>query len=319
MSHVGTSWVVLGAGGFIGTNLCLALKQGGSTVKAVGRRPSYWPAALADVPWVEADFTDASAMESVVARGDIVVHLLGGSAPAKSNANPIQDVEHSLLPSLRLIDICSAAGVGNLLFLSSGGTVYGPSVSQSLSENDPTNPISAYGINKLAVEKYLGLFRHLHGLNAIALRVANPYGPFQRRITQGVVGAALQKALAGKPIEIWGDGSVVRDYLHVDDVVEAILRAANYWGSKWVFNIGSGEGRSIRDVVKDVCAQTDTPLQSVIYLPGRLADVPRNVLDCSLAAREFGWRPRTSWTDGLRATVEWMQSNVSYVDHQTAG
>lgn len=313
MSHVRTSWVVLGAGGFIGTNLCLALKQSGSMVKAVGRRPAYWPAALAEVPWVEANFTDASAMASVVSCGDTVVHLLGGSAPAQSNANPIQDVENSLLPSLRLIDICSAVGVGRLLFLSSGGTVYGASVSQRLSEKDPTNPTSAYGINKLAVEKYLGLFRHLHGLNAIALRVANPYGPFQRGITQGVVGAALQKALAGKPIEIWGDGSVVRDYLHVDDVVEAILRAADYRGSNWVFNIGSGEGRSIRDVVTDVCAQTDTPLKSVVYLPGRLADVPRNVLDCSLAAHDLGWRPRISWTDGLRATIEWMQSDVTSV------
>ncbi|WP_406876112.1 NAD-dependent epimerase/dehydratase family protein [Sphingomonas sp. 179-A 2A2 NHS] len=311
--------MVLGAGGFIGTNLCLALRQSGSKVTAVGHRPADWPAMLADVAWVEADFNDASAMARVVARGDTVVHLLGGSAPAESNANPIRDVEDSLLPSLRLIDICAAAGVGRLIFLSSGGTVYGPSDRQRLSESDSTNPISAYGINKLAVEKYLGLFRHLHGLSAIALRVANPYGPFHRRVAQGIVGAALYKALAGKPIEIWGDGSVVRDYLHVDDLVAAILLAADYQGSDWVFNIGSGQGRSIREVVVDVCAQTDTPLANVVYLPGRLADVPRNVLDCGLAARELGWRPRIAWSDGLRATAEWMQDKASYAEDRTAG
>lgn len=310
MSLLGTRWVVLGAGGFIGTNLCLALRQGGATIRAVGRRPSNWPAALADVTWIEADFTDTAAMAGAVARDDIVVHLLGGSAPAESNANPIADVQASLLPSLRLIDVCSTTGVARMIFLSSGGTVYGPSRAERLSEEDPTNPISAYGINKLAVEKYLGLYRHLHGLNAIVLRVANPYGPFQRRIAQGVIGAALHKVLAGKPIEIWGDGSVVRDYLHIDDVVTAILLAANQHSSSWVFNIGSGQGRSISDVVADVCAVTGTPSTSVVYCPGRLADVPRNVLDCSRAAEELGWRPRVRWIDGLRSTASWMRSNA---------
>lgn len=307
MSLLGTRWVVLGAGGFIGTNLCLTLRQGGATISAVGRRPADWPAALADVRWHEADFTDAAGMAGIVARDDIVVHLLGGSAPAESNADPVADVEASLLPSLRLIDACADAGVKRMIFLSSGGTVYGPSNAERLAEDDPTNPISAYGINKLAVEKYLGLYRHLHGLNAIVLRVANPYGPYQRRRAQGVVGAALHKALAGTPIEIWGDGSVVRDYLHIDDVVAAILLAAKHHGSNWVFNIGSGQGRSIGEVVADVCAVTGTPLTSVIYSPGRLADVPRNVLECSRAAQELGWRPRVAWMDGLRSTARWMQ------------
>ena len=310
MSLLGTRWIVLGAGGFIGTNLCLALRHGGATIRAVGRRPTYWPASLADVTWYEADFADATAMTAAIARDDIVVHLLGGSAPAESNASPIADVQASLLPSLRLIDSCSAADVKRMVFLSSGGTVYGPSREERLSEDDPTNPISAYGINKLAVEKYLGLYRHLHDLNATVLRVANPYGPFQRRMAQGVVGAALYKVLVGKPIEIWGDGSVVRDYLHIDDVVAAILLAANHRGSNSVFNIGSGEGRSIKEVVADVCAVTGTPLTSVNYCPGRLADVPRNVLDCSRAADDLGWRPRVAWMDGLRSTATWMRANA---------
>ncbi|WP_375396960.1 NAD-dependent epimerase/dehydratase family protein [uncultured Sphingomonas sp.] len=307
MTLAGLRCAVLGAGGFIGTNLCLGLQQSGAHVTGIGRRPHDGPAALSDLRWVEAEFADAQAVAAAVEGQDLVFHLLGGSIPVQSNDDPVGDVEASLIPSLRLIEACQAAGIGRFVFVSSGGTVYGPAASIALSESAATNPITAYGINKLAVEKYLGLFRHLHAFDAVVLRLANPYGPHQhRRRPQGVIGTALARALAGEPIEIWGDGSVVRDYVYIDDVVAALVAAGTYRGRHWVFNIGSGQGRSVRQVVADICVLTSTPPSRVIYHPSRPADVPYNVLDCALAQRELKWRPDTSWIDGLKRTADWL-------------
>lgn len=312
LSIAGARCVVLGAGGFLGINLCRSLLAAGAQVTGFGRRPHNPDALPHDLAWHDADFADAARIADAVAGQDLVYHLLGGSVPAQSNNDPAADVVGSLLPSLRLMEACRAGHVGRLVFASSGGTIYGPTpVATPLPETAPTQPITAYGINKLAVEKYLGLFRHLHGFDAIALRIANPYGPFQHhRRAQGVVGTALAHGLAGEPIEIWGDGLVVRDYLHVDDVAAAMVAAGSYRGKEWVFNVGSGEGRSVRAVVDDVCALLGLAPERVIHRPGRAVDVPFNVLDSSLIAREMGWTPAIGWQAGLAATAQWMREQA---------
>ena len=125
--------------------------------------------------------------------------------------------------SLALFDICRNSGVKRIVFVSSGGTIYGPSAQIPISETAPTDPITAYGVGKLAIEKYLALYEHLFGLDYRILRVANPFGPFQIPLkNQGVIAALISRALKNEPIEIWGDGSVVRDYIYVDDVVAAL-------------------------------------------------------------------------------------------------
>lgn len=308
MSLAGARCLVLGAGGFLGVNLCRALLAEGAEVTGYGRRP-HDPTALPDtVAWHDAEFDDPVRLTVAVTGQDMVFHLLGGSVPAQSNRQPAGDVLGSLLPSVRLIEACHVASVRRLVFASSGGTVYGPTPPHPVGESAATNPITAYGINKLAVEKYLGLFRHMGQLDPVVLRIANPYGPFQHsRRAQGVVGTALSGALSGAPIEIWGDGQVVRDYLHVDDVAAAMIAAAGYRGDRWVFNVGSGEGRSVRAVVENVCALTGTGPDRIVHRPGRAADVPYNVLDISLIAEEIGWTPRTGWHDGLAATAEWLR------------
>jgi UDP-glucose 4-epimerase len=299
---------VLGAGGFIGTNLCLALAQAGCDVLGVGR-PPYPDSPLASIPWRAVEFGDADGIAGAVAGCDVVYQLLGGSVPVESNRDPVGDVLTSLVPTLRLIEACQASGVGRFIFASSGGTIYGSTPSVPVTEKAETNPITAYGINKLAIEKYLGLFRHLHGFDAITLRIANPYGPFQhRRRAQGLVGTVLARGLTGETIEIWGDGSVVRDYVHIDDVVAALLEAATYCGRHNVFNVGSGEGRSVRQVVDDICVLCPSP-PKVIYHPSRPADIPYNVLDSSLLTTETGWVLRTDWPTGLERTARWMRGD----------
>lgn len=258
--------------------------------------------------WTPGQFSDRAALARVVDGAEYVFHLLGGSTPASSDKDPVADLIAGGVASLHLLEICRAAGVRKVVFVSSGGTVYGIPASVPIREDAPTDPISAYGISKLAVEKYLHLYHHLHGLEYAVLRVANPFGPWQdphRR--QGVVAALMQAALDGRPAEIWGDGRVVRDYLYAADVAEAIAHAAADTGAHRVFNVGSGIGRSVLDLVRDIGAASGRGHLAVVHKPGRATDVPVNVLDTSLIRREIGWTPRTGWTQALEATAAWLR------------
>lgn len=272
-----------------------------------GRRRSY-PEALEGTRWTAGEFSDRAALARVVDGAEHVFHLLGGSTPASSSRDPAADLVSGAVASLHLLDICRAAGVRRVVFVSSGGTVYGVPKSVPVAEDAPTDPISAYGVSKLVVEKYLRLYRHLHGLDYVVLRLANPFGPWQdpdRR--QGVVTALMQAALDGRPAEIWGDGRVVRDYLYAADAAEAVAAAAAYAGPHRVFNVGSGVGRSVLDLVRDVGVVLGRGVVSAVHRPGRPTDVPVNVLDPSLIRREMGWAPRTGWTEALEATAAWLR------------
>ena len=303
----GTACLVLGGGGFIGTHLCRSLLRRGARVHGYGRRRAY-PEVLAGVRWTAGEFSDRAALARAVEGAELVFHLLGGSTPESSNKDPVADLMATATSSLHLLEICRAAGTRKLVFVSSGGTVYGIPRHVPIAEAASTDPISAYGVSKLAVEKYLGLYRHLHGLDYAVLRLANPFGPYQdpdRR--QGVVAALVQAVLDGRPVEIWGDGRVVRDFIYAPDAAEAVAMAAAYAGPARVLNVGSGVGRSVLDVVDDVGAVLGVPRVERTHKPGRATDVPVNVLDISLIRAELGWTPTTPWPDALRATAAWLR------------
>jgi UDP-glucose 4-epimerase len=305
----GTNCLVLGAGGFIGGHLCHALVREGARVHGFGRRPKF-PNALPTIRWTTGEFSDRAALAVAVDGADIVFHLLGGTNPEVSNKDPIADLQVNTVASVQLLELCRAAGVIKVVFVSSGGTVYGIPEVVPTPERAPTDPISAYGINKLMVEKYLHLYQHLHGLRTIALRVTNPFGPFQspyRR--QGVVAALIETYLSGRPVELWGDGQVVRDFLYISDLAEAIVGAARYEGPHRIMNIGSGVGRSLLELVKSIGMALDMPDAMVVHKPARRADVPSNVLDIALARQELGWAPRTEWMTGLQLTADWIRAS----------
>ena len=308
MNLAGLRCLVLGGGGFIGTNLCLALMKSGAEVEGFGPPPRAEP-RLSRLTWRNADFRDSARLQAAVVGKDVVYHLLGRATPASSNALRIADLQENLIPSLHLLDLCRQAGVGRLIFGSSGGTVYGKVDRLPIAETAPTQPITAYGIGKLAFEYYLALEAHAHGLRAISLRMSNPYGPHQYgRRGQGLIGAALAKALSGEAIEIWGDGTVIRDFVHIDDVVRAMLLCAVYEGSEQVFNLGSGTGRTVREVIDTIADVTALPPGRIRYLAGRKEDVSANVLDISRIERELDWRPTVDWQSGIASTAQWMES-----------
>jgi len=304
----GRRCLVLGGAGFLGRALCRALVAAGAEVTAFGRQ-SAAPAGLADAArWLGGAFDDPDAVARAVAGQEIVFHLIGPRAPAESNRDPAEDARQSILPTLGLLEAARAAGVGRIVFASSGGTVYAPDAAMPAAETAPTEPITAYGIAKLAIEKYLALYRRLHGLDFVALRIANAYGPGQLPGTaQGVVATLLDRALRGLPAEIWGDGSVVRDFVHVDDVTRAFIAAALYRGPVTVMNAGTGAGRSIRSVAEDA-ARLAGGAPQIRYRAGRPADMPVSVLDSALMRRETGWTPQVDWDEGLADTARWLKS-----------
>ena len=295
--------VVVGASGFIGSHLVDSLLAAGHRVKALAR---HLPGLISPVAQANPALTlsplsmgDGLALQEAMEGAELVFHLASGSLPQSSNRDPQADVQVNLLGALKVFEAARQAQVQRLVMVSSGGTVYGVPQQVPIAEGHPTEPTCSYGISKLAIEKYVALYRQLHGLDGLVLRVANPYGERQRLdATQGVVPVFLGKALRGEPLQIWGDGSTVRDFLHISDVVTALLAAAHYRGEERLFNVGSGEGLSLNQLVELLRAELQRPL-AVEYLPARGFDVPTNVLCIERARRSLGWNPKVTVSEGL--------------------
>ena len=297
----------------MGAHLCSALHEAGHIVRAFDRPVP--PHLVADhirgpVEWVYGDFANRKDVTDAIAECDVVFHLISTTLPKNSNDNPIYDVETNLVPTLGLLEAARIGKVKRVVFASSGGTVYGRPIQTPIAETHPTNPICAYGITTLAIEKYRQLYHSLHGLDYLVLRLANPFGEGQRPdAAQGAVSVFMNRALSDIPIEIWGDGTVVRDYVHVSDVTNAFLRAVNYDGDCRVMNIGAGHGHSINallDVMEEVLGRPITRYNR----PARGFDVPVNVLDSSQARTQLGWEARVPLREGLIRTLDWFRRSV---------
>lgn len=288
------SCIVLGGGGFLGTNLCRRLAASGARTRAFGRQ-CHFPAALEGVEWYQGDFSDPVTLASAIGGHDVVFHLIHGTTPQSANLDMAEDLKQTVVSTLALLEISRSVGVKRVVFVSSGGVLYGPTAPIPTPEVAPTDPITAYGISKLAIEKYFGLYEHLHGLDYRILRVANPIGPFQvPRKNQGVVAALISRALDNDTIEIWGDGSTVRDYVFVDDVIDALeavrsIRAASASSTSAPGRVGPCARSSRRSSVSSArdCTSTGGP-------PVRSTSRPRSSLSSGRGRCWAGHRRRRS-------------------------
>lgn len=296
--------VVYGGGGFIGSHVAEELLKHGIRVSVFDKRNASRQnvAHIADaIDFVEGDFMNPVDQRDALRGHDYAIHLIGTTIPATSNQNPVYDVESNLISTLRFLDACVTQKIRRAIFVSSGGTVYGSPGKLPIREDHPTDPMCSYGIVKLAIEKYFGLYRQ-QGLDYVILRLANPFGERQNpRAGQGLIVSLLHDIKDGKVVEVWGDGTTIRDFFYVKDGANAIVRALKYAGSHKVFNIASGKGLSVNRVL-DEFRKTLRLVFDVKYLPSRSFDVDRNVLDISLARKELKWKPETSLTLGLQRT-----------------
>ncbi len=234
----------------------------------------------------------------------MVYHLISTTVPSTGDADPSADVEGNLVGALRLADEMARANVRRIVFLSSGGTVYGNPDVLPVPETHPCNPISSYGIVKFAIERYFESYRRKGWLSPLVVRAANPYGPLQSSASgQGVVAAFLRNAMAGEAVTIWGDGAQVRDYLYIDDLVDFIVLASQQEATG-VFNVGSGQGKSLIQLVDTLSDVLEKPVD-VDFRPGRAFDVRELVLDIG-RARALGWAPATTLEEGIgRTAASW--------------
>jgi len=305
--------VVLGAGGFIGNNLLRLLDGKVAVLRGLVRVGARAPRSVG-AEMIIGDFADTEKMRDLVRGCDTVFHLIGATTPATGHQNMIDDLERNVSQTLRFLDICVEQKVERLVFASSGGTVYGIPERLPTPEDAAKNPITSYGISKLAIEMYLELYRYHFGLDYRVLRLSNPYGPHQTvRQEHGVVAAFLRSALSGESVEIWGDGTVARDFIYIEDVVDAMLRAALHTGSARTFNIGSGTSVSIRELVSEIETVTGRHIECV-YRAARPVDIGRSALDVRLAARELQWSPRTSLSGGLEKTAVWVERTLTQAE-----
>lgn len=305
--------LILGGNGFIGSHLVDEVRRHGHHVRVFDRSPERYRDPLESVDYVLGDFGNREEIAEALDGVDLVYHLVGGTLPGSSNEDPAADVAMNVLGGISLLEECVARGIRKVVYVSSGGTVYGVPQTLPVHEEHPTNPISSYGVTRLCMEKYLELFHHLHGLDYVIVRPSNAFGPRQNpEAVQGVISVFAARILEGRGLTIWGDGSVIRDYVFVQDLVEGIWAASVTPAKHRVFNLGSGRGVALNELVAVLDSQLGRRT-AVEYTASRVFDVPAIYLDVTRAREELAWEPRTSLEDGIAATQEFlkMQNRVA--------
>lgn len=301
--------LVTGGAGFIGSHIVDAFVARGDDVTvfdnlSTGRREFVNPQAR----FVEGDLTDAAAVERCVrdARPELVSHHAAQIDVRHSVQDPVHDAHTNVIGGLNLLMACTRHGVRKVVYASTGGAIYGEAITLPAPEEHPLQPESPYGLSKLTFERYLDLFRRLHGIATTTLRYPNVYGPRQNPHGEAGVNAIfIGLMLEGKRPKIFGDGSQMRDYLFVHDVVEAGMLAIDAADGE-TMNLGTGVGTSVLDIVNEVNAILGTTLEP-IFEAERPGEIQRITLDASRAKRVMGWAPRTTFSDGLRRTVAWFR------------
>jgi UDP-glucose 4-epimerase len=305
--------LVLGGAGFVGRHVALALAARGVEVVLASRRPPPEPERF-DPQCVRLETVDLTACDwpALIADVDVIHHYAWASIPQTAALNPIWDVDTHIRTAINLLETAGRLGGKRVLFVSSGGTVYGRHKDQRSTEDSPTRPLSIYGATKLAVENYMRPYHDSGAVDCRIARLSNPYGVGQNLDrNQGLVSTFVARALRGEPLTVWGDGSVVRDYIHISDATDALValstQALPDLTDLPVFNVASGVGVSINEVISVIEGVLDRTLD-VSRLPGRGIDIPVSVLCVDKARRHLGWAPRYSLGQGVSAMIEQLKS-----------
>ena len=312
--------LVTGGAGFIGSNLVDRLLAEGCDVDVIDDLSTGELANLADAraqrsrrcTFHRMDLRSPQLADLLVQRLPEVVFHLGAHADSREAArHPLHDAEVNVLGSLNLFEAAVAAGTRKVVFAGSGATLYGTPESSPVRESHPQRPVSHLGVSKKAVGDYLHVYREQHGLEFTVLALASVYGPRQDpEAGSGVVAIFAGRLLAGRRPTMYGDGAQARDFLFVDDAVDAFVRATDRGGGLLV-NIGTGVATTVRDLHARMAALVGAGDDEVQHAAARPGELPSAALDAGRAAIQLGWKPWTTLDEGLELTLDWYRANLA--------
>lgn len=303
---------VIGGAGFLGSHLVSALRETGRDVLVVGRSDRGTVRLPPGVAYLQGDIQNRAFISNALAGVGELVDLAYSSVPKTSFENPIQDIADNLPGSVALFDVASGLNLRKMVFVSSGGTVYGEPLQLPITETHPTNPISPYGITKLALEKYAQVYHRMRQLPVLCVRPSNPYGERQRPyIGQGFIATAMASMLSGREIRVFGQHGTIRDYIYVQDVAEALICALDKGLPGESYNIGSSVGLSNSEVLSEISrvALASGVQPRITHVEPRSFDVSANILDVEKLRTLSGWQPTTVFAEGIARTWDWYCKN----------
>lgn len=267
--------LILGGNGFIGENLIIELNKRGEQVISFDLEVPKFP--LSGVKYIQGNFFDDQILDVITNNIDIIIHAISTINPGNSNIKYMQGYQLDFIQSIKLCEIVNKKNI-KMIFLSSGGTVYGDQKVQPIKEDAPTNPINHYGNIKLCIENVIHTFNKQNATSIKIARIANPYGRGQDfRKGVGFIDAVLKKGILGQMVEIYGDGEIVRDYVYISDVCQMLCSLIEYEGDAEIFNLGTGIGNTQNEIINYV--KKWIPSLEVVYKDSRSVDVPKMILD----------------------------------------
>lgn len=305
--------IIYGGGGFIGSHLAEELLKNNYEVTVFDKK-NFSTINLAsfinNINIIEGDFNNENDLNSSLKNIDFVFHLVSSTLPSSSNENPIYDVQTNLISSLKLFNLLVKKKIKKIVFISSGGTVYGIPKQIPIKEDNSLHPICSYGIIKKTLEDYLFMFNFLFGLDYTVFRLSNPYGEKQNPIySQGVIPVFLSKAIKNEEIVIWGDGEVKRDYIYIKDAVKPLVDSLKYKGKEKVFNLGSGIATSLNELLFIIENLLNKKLK-IKYIEARKLDVPINQLDINRVSEELNFNLNTDLETGIKYTIDYLKKII---------
>jgi len=297
------STLIVGGAGFLGNSLAQSLSVNGYPVIVAdsNHRLSNYAIPLPGVEYVTLNWPDIS-LDSVLKRVRSVVHLAWTGNPASSMRDVESDASDNIIGTVRLLE--AAPGIERFIFMSSGGTVYGNSPDSLVMESSTTNPVSAYGISKLSCEKYVQMYSTRGGFSHINLRLGNPYGSYQLNGTPvGVIANFIRKIFNNEPIDLYGNGEIVRDYLYIDDFANSVMLLLQSPCASGVYNLGSGVGTSLLEIIEAIEHKSSKKIR-VVRHEERRSDVRSVVLDVTKLGNEINYKPNITLSLGIEKMID---------------
>lgn len=306
--------LIIGGAGFIGSALAESCIASGMNVRIVDMLAPAGGDTRNEIDFVQGDYRDSKLLQNILEDIDYVAHLAHDTLLLDIACDMSAEIKRNVLPAVQLMEACSETDVSKLLFVSSGGTVYGnPDINQPIEETRSLHPVSVYGTTKLMIESLGHVYFAQKNLPFIVARPGNAYGigqvPFRG---QGFIATALASAKLGMPMSVYGDGSAVRDYIYITDIADAIVALMQNGIAGEAYNIGTSVGTSLRQLIDEYInpvIEADNFRLEFEFKPERRADVNYNVLSNSKLLRDTGFTPGKGLADGIRETWEWIKSS----------